>query len=331
MKDIQEIIRESKNIVVTTHKSPDGDAVGSSLALSFFLQKIGKNATVITPDNFPDFLKWMPRINDVVIYNEQQKKVQEAINDADLVFCLDYNDLNRIGNLKDELLDNPVTKIVIDHHQEPTDFADKYFVDVNACSTAQLVYEFLEQLNELDKLDKATAECLYVGIMTDTGSFKFPSTSAKTHRIIAHLIELGVNNSKIHENVYDNYSEHRLRLMGYSLTSKLKIFKEYNTAVIGLTQKELDEYSYQTGDTEGLVNYPLSIKEIKFSILVTEKNGLVKMSFRSQGNFPANIFAKNHFNGGGHINAAGGISNCSVEETISLIESYLPKYNDLLV
>ncbi|WP_317132195.1 DHH family phosphoesterase [Vicingus serpentipes] len=327
-EEIKKEVEQANYIVITTHKSPDGDAIGSSLGLYHFLKNKGKKVVVIVPDAFPDFLKWMSLSDEIVYFDKDREIGFNHIDNSDLIFSLDYNALGRIGELGEVIGDSKASKIVIDHHQNPQEFANHYYVDTNCCSTAQLVYEFIDQLGELDSLTKDISECLYCGIMTDTGSFRFPSTTAKTHQIIAHFLELGANGSKIHEKVYDTYSEKRLRLLGYALTEKMKVFPEYNAAYISLSQKELKEFNFQKGDTEGLVNYPLSINGIKFSALITEKEQDISMSFRSKDDVFVNEFANTHFQGGGHIYAAGGKSDLSLEDTIAKFEELLKNFKN---
>ena len=325
MEKIIKALENANKIVITAHKSPDGDAIGSSLALFHYLNKLDKNVTVIVPDAFPVFLNWMEGSDKIILYDKQTAVADKVIDSAEVIFSLDYNGLNRIGDLRNPIETSSAFKIVIDHHQDPQDFADHYFVDTECCSTAQLIYEFIEKLEDLDKLDKTIGECIYCGIMTDTGSFRYPSTRSKTHRIIARFIDLGVSGSKIHQEVFDTYSEERLRLLGYALTEKMKVFPEYNAAYISLTQEELKRFSFKNGDAEGLVNYPLSIKGIKFTVLITEKEGYVSLSFRSKDDFYVNKIANEHFNGGGHIYAAGGMLETSLEDAISKVESIIKK------
>jgi phosphoesterase RecJ-like protein len=330
MNEIKSIISNAKNIVITTHKSPDGDAIGSSLALYHFLNKLEKNVSVVVPDAFPHFLCWMKSTDNIIYYDSQTELATNKIDQADVIFSLDYNALSRIGNLNEPIKNSSAIKIVIDHHQNPQEFANHYIVDTTCCSTSQLIYEFIENLNEKDKLDKVIAECIYCGIMTDTGSFRFPSTTAKTHQIIAHLIDLGVDGAEIHEAVYDTYSANRLQLLGYALTEKMKIFSDINAAYISLSQEELKKYKFKKGDTEGLVNYPLSINGIKLAVLITEKEKDISMSFRSKGNFYVNKLASKHFCGGGHIYAAGGRSTLTLEETVVKFEKVLEQYKEEL-
>lgn len=323
MQHLKQLIATSKGIVITTHKSPDGDAIGSSLGLHHFIKQLNPNVVVVVPDAFPDFLNWMEWSNEIVYYDTATEKAKELISKGDLIFSLDYNALNRIGEMGEFIGTTPSYKVVIDHHQNPQPFADHYFVDTDCCSTAQLIYEFVEQLGELDKMNKAIAECLYCGIMTDTGSFRYPSTTSRTHEIIAEFLKLGADGSKIHQEVYDTYSEQRLRLLGYALTNKMKVFKDLGAAYISLSQEELKQFDFKKGDTEGLVNYPLSINGIKFAALITEKENEVSLSFRSKDDVYVNEFANKHFNGGGHIYAAGGRDTLSFDETIKKLETLL--------
>lgn len=331
MEEIKSIISDTQNVVITTHKSPDGDAIGSSLALFHFLKKLGKNVSVIVPDAFPSFLYWMKAVEDIIHHDTQEEIAKKEIEKADLIFSLDYNALSRIGELGNKIGESKAIKIVIDHHQSPQEFADHYIVDTDCCSTAQLIYEFIEKLEKKELLDETIGACIYCGIMTDTGSFRFPSTTAKTHHIIAHLIDLGVKGSEIHEAVYDTYSEQRLQLLGYALTKKMKVFNDLPVAYIALSQEELKKYNFKKGDTEGLVNYPLSIDGVKLAVLMTEKEHDVSLSFRSKGNFYVNKMANEHFEGGGHIYASGGRSLLSLNETIKKFEGLIQQYKKELL
>ena len=326
MLDLKKILTTKKKVVITTHKSPDGDAIGASLALFHYLKKYNKEVVVIVPDGFPEFLNWMSGSSTIIYYDTQEELANQFIENADLIFALDYNGLERIGNLSNPVAKSKAFKIVIDHHQDPQEFANHYIVDVNCCSTSQLIYEFIENLGDLSLLDKEIGECIYCGIMTDTGSFRFPSTTSKTHQIISNLVAFGVDGSKIHEKVYDTYSEHRLRLIGYALTEKMKVFPELNAAYISLSQEELTRFNFKKGDTEGLVNYLLSINGIKFAILITEKVDNISFSFRSKEGFYVNKIANQHFNGGVHIYAAGGMLEISLEDAIKKVESVIHQY-----
>ena len=321
---IKDEIKSANKIVILSHKSPDGDSIGSSLALSALLKSQAKDCQVITPDPAPSFLSWLEGFDEIINGEDNLEKCKEEIDNADLLFCLDFNSRGRVGALVESLELKESSKIInIDHHQDPEHFAKFEFLEVGASSTAQLIYEFALHMNLEVSIGVNIAECIYTGILTDTGSFRFSSSSYRTHEIAANLLRIGVDSSKIYELVYDSYSIDRLKLLGYSLSDGLKIYKEKKLAIIALNAKELKKFNFKKGDTEGLVNYPLSIKDIDYSILLTEKEGRVRMSFRSKGSNAVNEFAKKYFNGGGHINAAGGISDLSVQKTIEKIESLM--------
>ncbi len=333
-KDIQKTksaIQNADNIVITCHKGPDGDAVGSTMALYLYLKKKDKNIQVIVPNNFPDFLKWIPKTDTILIYDENIEEANTHIESADLIFSLDYNALHRTGMMQDALKNATANFIMIDHHQQPDDYAIVTYSDTSICSTCQMVYHFIDYLEDINLIDTDIAQCIYTGIMTDTGSFRFRSTTSTTHRVIANLIDTGIDNAKIHQNVYDSNSYNRLQLLGLSLTN-LKVIPELNTAYITLSAKELQKFNAQKGDTEGVVNYALSLKGIKLAVIFKEdaNENLIKMSFRSKGNFSVNEFARTHFNGGGHTNAAGAVSDLSFQDTITKFISILPTYKNEL-
>ncbi len=328
--DARELLSTVKKIVITTHVSPDGDAIGSSLAMALYLRKLGHEVVVLTPDNYPIFLHWLPDNENVLRFDSDKIEGTRAVDAAELIFCLDFNSPDRLSGLRSLIESKNCPKILIDHHQEPKQWTDVMFSDSNASSTCELVYRFIDGLDGLQYLDKDIGSCLYTGLVTDTGSFKFPSTTSETLRITADLMDLGVNASEIQSLIYDNSSEDRLRLIGYALSEKLLIIKEYNAAIIGLDAAELKRFNFKSGDTEGIVNYPLSIASVKMSVFITEKRGEVRLSFRSKGEIPVHTIAKNHFNGGGHVNAAGGISDKSVEDTIKYILQILPEYSKKL-
>ena len=330
INEVKKLLSDSKEIVITTHVSPDGDAIGSSLALKFYLEKLGHEVQVITPDEYPSFLFWLPGHDEVLKYDRQKERCDEKINNAELIFCLDFNTPDRMAGLESVIVSASCKKILIDHHQNPEIWTDIMFSDSHASSTAELVYKFIEYLGDEKMLDKKIGECLYAGIVTDTGSFKFSTTSAYTHYIAYKIMELHVDTSKIQNLIYDNTSEDRLRLLGYALTEKLQIFHEFHTAVIGLTNNELLRFNFKKGDTEGIVNYPLSIDSVKMSVMVSQKGDDVRLSFRSKDLVPVHEIARDHFGGGGHINAAGGISFDSVEDTIKKIANLLPSYSKYL-
>lgn len=316
----------SLNIVVTTHHKPDGDAMGSSLGLYNYLQLLGHKVSIITPTDYPAFLHWMPGHKDVIIFEEQEKLCENLTENADFIFCLDFNDLKRINEFGPIVEKSKAKKIMIDHHREPSGFDDFRFWTYEASSTCELIYEFIQVSNDLDKINGQIADCLYTGMMTDTGSFRYRGTSATTHRIVADLIDKGANNSHIHEMVYDSNTLMRLKMMGYILYEKIEILEEYNTALIHLNRDDLARFQIKTGDTEGFVNFGLSIEGIKFSVLIIDRTKLVKMSFRSKGDFSCNEFARNHFEGGGHRNAAGGQSTLSLEATVEKFLDVLKNY-----
>lgn len=328
--DAKSLLSGSKKVIITTHVSPDGDAIGSSLAMMHYLLKKGHDAVVITPDDYPSFLFWLPGNESAIRFDTREKEAMNHISEAELIFCLDFNSPDRMARLRPHIESAACPKILIDHHQEPEKWTDILYSDSSASSTSELVYRFIDGMGDRSYLDKDIGSCLYAGLITDTGSFKFPSTSSETLRIAADLMDLGVEASRIQNLIYDNSSEHRLRLMGYALTEKLLIIDEYNTAVMGLNADELKRFKYEAGDTEGLVNYPLSISSVKMSVFISEKSEEVRMSFRSKGNIPVHQIAKEHFNGGGHINAAGGVSDKSVEETVEYLRRILPNYKDFL-
>jgi phosphoesterase RecJ-like protein len=324
---LKSLLDNPKKIVITVHRGPDGDALGSALALKSVLSNLNHDVTVISPNDYASFLYWMKGNEDVLIYTENQSKATEITNSSDIIFMLDFNSVHRVGEFSGILKNANSTKVIIDHHQDPvSEDADIIISDTKSCSTAQLLFEVLDNLGYKNLIDKDVAECLYAGIMTDTGSFKFNSTTAKTHHIIAQLIEIGVHNSKVHDLVYDNYSEDRTKLLGYCLNEKLQIFPETNSAIISLSEDELNRFNFKKGDTEGVVNYALAVKGIIFAIFIAEKEGVVKLSLRSKGDFKANEVSKKYFNGGGHINAAGGISYTSLEETIEICKNIFEEY-----
>lgn len=330
-RKVKELLRKPKRIAILTHWSPDGDAMGSSLGLYNYLIQKKHSVTVITPNDYPDFLNWMAGNSKVVDALANPKKAANALKKAEVIFTLDFNSLKRIDALGELVQQSAAVKILIDHHVQPEDYADYSYHTVNTSSTCELVYEFIAMLGDKKLVNKKVAECLYTGIMTDTGSFRFPSTSANTHRVVAALLDAGAKNGEIHQLVYDGNTESRMRLMGYSLSEKMRLYREYNAACIYLNTEELNRFKYVKGDTEGFVNYPLSIRNIRFSAFIVERDGKVKVSFRSKGDFDVNQFARTHFNGGGHVNAAGGSSDLSLEETVRLFESLLPQYKKQLL
>jgi len=332
LPELKSLLATPQKIVITTHHKPDGDAMGSSLGLYAYLIQQGHHVKVITPTDYPDFLHWMPNNSDVMIYTEQKEEAEQLVAEAALVFCLDFNTLSRINDLGEVIRNASAYKIMIDHHLDPEDFDDYRHWSINACAAAQLVYDFI--VNEMDDaamVNKDVATCLYTGIMTDSGSFRFASAGSAVYRIAADLIDAGAEHWRIHQLVYDNASENRLRFLGNCLTNKLEIIRELNTAIISVTAEELKRFDIVTGDTEGIVNYALSINGIKLAAFIIERTDKVKLSLRSTGDFPANEICKKYFDGGGHRNAAGGISDKNLEDTISYFKSILPEYKTQLL
>lgn len=328
---VKNLLATPQKIVVVGHKNPDGDAVGSCLGLAYFLNRIGHSATVIMPNDFPHFLKWLPGVEDIIIHDKEEEKSTSIINEADIIFTLDFNSLSRIGDLQAVLEASDAEFVMIDHHQQPDDYAVATYSDVKMSSTAEMVYHFMDALGKLDTLCTDIATQLYTGIMTDTGSFRFSSTTATTHRVIAHLVEVGANGAKIHQNIFDTNSPDRMKLLGVALNN-LNILPKYRAAFITMSQKELDDHNFKKGDTEGFVNYALSVEGVVFAVIFIEnkQEDIVKISFRSKGSFSVNDFARNHYSGGGHINAAGGKSSHSLNETVTEFISILPRYKDEL-
>lgn len=326
-KEVEEKIKGSKKAVILSHRSPDGDSVGSSLGLYHFLKHYIPQVQVITPDPFPKFISWLSGADTILNYENDTEQVEELLQEADLVCCLDFNAPHRMGNLEKAFQMNEGAYIInIDHHQDPEDFAHFQLSETTASSTCQLIYDFIKELNGTDKIDVAMGEALYTGIVTDTGSFRFSSTSKHTHNVVAELIEAGITPGQIHENLFNNNSIDRLKLLGFALNERFNVYEKYNAAIIYLSEEDLKRFNYKKGDTEGLVNYPLSVAGIRMAILITEKDGKVKMSFRSKGDFHVNEMAGKYFSGGGHFNASGGISDVGLMETVKKIESILPEY-----
>jgi phosphoesterase RecJ-like protein len=323
-------LSKAKNIVIIPHKGPDGDAMGSTLGLMHFLRDKGHKVNVISPNEYPKFLKWLPGNEEVVIYEKNKPRAEELIEEAEIVFALDFNHLSRVGDMQEILTASDAVFIMIDHHREPSDFANYTYSDAEMSSTCEMVYHFIDKLRAVEKISPEIATCLYTGIMTDTGSFRFSATSAQTHRVVADLIDKGAVHDQIHNNIFDTFNENRLQLLGTALQN-LKVKPEYKTAYISLSQEELDKNNFQKGDTEGFVNYGLSIEGVVFAVIFIEnkQEEIIKISFRSKGDFNVNEFARAHFEGGGHNNAAGGKSTLSLENTVVKFNSILPEYKAL--
>lgn len=324
-------ISTPKKVVITTHHKPDADALGSSLGLAGYLKKKGHEVSVITPTDYANFLAWMKGNDEVIVYNEgNEGKSEQLVMNADMVFCLDFSSLKRINELGEVVRKSDAKKVLIDHHLEPEDFADYMRWSTDAAATAELIYDLICDLGDRSLIDKDIAESLYAGIMTDTGSFKHPNTTEHVFKVCAELIGLGADTSKVSKLIYDTNSLNRVKFLGFALNEKLKVLPEYHTAYFAISAEELKRFDSKTGDTEGLVNYALSIEDIKFAAVIIDRTEAVKMSFRSVGDFSVNEFARANFSGGGHKNAAGGISHESLEKTVEKFENLLAAYEDEL-
>ncbi|HBX50673.1 MAG: hypothetical protein A2275_17160 [Bacteroidetes bacterium RIFOXYA12_FULL_35_11] len=323
---LQKLLSEKKKIVVTTHKNPDGDAMGSALGMYLFLKKLGHDVSIVTPNEYPEFLRWLPSEKEVVKFNTNKNNANDLFQKAEIIFCLDFNNFERLSGMEKSLSDLKKIFVLIDHHPMPKIKTDMMFSVIEVSSTAELIYDVLVNINATKLIDKDIAECLFTGIMTDTGSFSYSCSRPGTFRVVTELLKFGIEIDKIHSLVYNNFSANRMKLLGYCLNNKMKIFPQYRTAYISLSSEELKKYKFKPGDDEGIVNYPLSIKGIIFSGFFIEKKDHVKISFRSKGSFPANKFSTENFQGGGHLNAAGGKSEEKFEECLNRFENLLPKY-----
>jgi phosphoesterase RecJ-like protein len=331
ISDIFPFLEEPKNIVITFHQKPDADAMGSGLGLYNFLIQFGHSVTVISPTNWASFLKWMPGAKKVINFEVQNEKAMKALIEAQWIFCLDFNVLSRTKNMEIPLREINCTKILIDHHQQPELEAFDYGIsDTTKSSTAEMVYDFIVNSGHAKKINTDVSECLYAGVMTDTGSFRFNSTSADVHKMVAELKGSGLNHSQVHENLFDNFLESRFRFFGNILLNRMEIFYEYNTALIAIPQQDLIKYNVKTGDTEGLVNFPLSIKGIKLAAVIIDRGDERKSSFRSKGGFDVNTFARKYFNGGGHFNAAGGKNEEPLEVVIKKFKEAIKENKEQL-
>ncbi len=329
--ELSNLLSTTSKIVVTSHYNPDGDAVGSAMAMYHMLSQSGQQVNVVFPNDFPDFLKWIPVSSKVLNYGTDTQKGEDLLQSAEIIFCLDYNAPHRVESMEKALVTSPAIKVLIDHHPNPDTNAFEYlYSKVTASSTAELVFLFAEAVGLKKFINTDAAKGLYAGIISDTGSFSFSCNSPATYRIIAELLELGVDAEQLHRLIYNNFSESRIRLLGSTLSEKMVVLPEFHTAFIPLTKTDLENFNYKIGDTEGIVNYPLSIKQVNLSIMMTERKGLIRVSFRSKGDFPANQIASEYFKGGGHKNAAGANSLLSMEETINKIMQILPIFQEQL-
>lgn len=334
MKPIQELyplLSTPRKVVITTHQKPDADAMGSSLGLSHMLSQLGHQVTVISPTNWAGWVNWMPGVNRVIDYEQQREKAEAALQEAEWLFCLDFNIFHRTKTLTNRLREMSCVKILIDHHQEPDTPSFDYGVsDTSKSSTCEMIYDFITGSGHGALIDETISECLYAGIVGDTGSFRFPSAHAGVHSIVADLKNRGLKHPKVHENLFDNFLENRLRFIGHVLLHRMEVFYEYNTALIAIPKSDLLRFHIRTGDTEGLVNYPQSIQGIKLVALVIDRDEERKWSFRSKGDFDCNTFARKYFEGGGHFAAAGGRSSDSLEQTVAHFKKVMKENEHLL-
>ena len=333
MKDIQQVfssLSPADSIVITMHQKPDPDAMGSSLGLYHFFKNAGLNPTVISPTNWADFLSWMPGMENVVDFENTKQHANEIIQHANWIFCLDFNHLSRTRFMEESLFSSAAKKVLIDHHREPQlEVFDYGISDISKSSTAEMVYDFIMSTDKSNLINKDVSTCLYAGVMADTGSFRFPSTTSSVHHMVAHLKGFDIQHSKIHAAIYDNFQENRLRFIGHVLTYRMEVLYEYNTALIAIPKSDTQKFHIKTGDTEGLVNYPLSIQGIEMAALLIDRDEERKWSFRSKEYFDCNSFARKYFNGGGHYNASGGRSLDSLEENIAQFKKVLKEFSSL--
>ena len=315
--ELYPLLNNPQKLVVTMHQKPDADAMGSALGLYHFLLQLGHEVVVISPTNWAGFLNWMPGADKMIDFEKDTEKATAQVELAQFIFCLDFNTLSRTKRMEECLNIAKGIRVLIDHHQEPQTEKFAYGKsDTGKSSTAEMVFDFMIESGKEEYISQEVSQCLYAGVMTDTGSFRFPSTTASVHRMVAYLKEKGLDHSRIHEALFDNFSESRLRFIGHVLLNRMEVFFEYNTALITVPQSDLLKYEIKTGDTEGLVNYPLSIEGIRLVAIVIDRGEERKWSFRSKGNFDVNVFARKYFNGGGHKNAAGGGSKDNLESTV---------------
>ncbi len=329
LKELQNLLSTPQKILITSHFKPDGDAIGSSLGLFNALKKLGHTVEVMMPSIYPDFLQWLPGNDQIMIFNQNIPKGVEVIQGHSLIFCLDFNELGRTNQMEVYLRDSEAIKIMIDHHLEPDDFAAFTISEPKASSTCELIYDFLQNLPQKDLIDKDVANCLMTGLITDTGRFKH-ALSPNVFKVASELLAFGAEIDKINEEIFDSFSEDKLRLQGFSLSDRMVIIPEHKSAYIYLSVEDYKRFNFKIGDNEGLVNMPLGIKNIVFSTLISETDDVIKFSFRSKGDFATNEFAKKHFNGGGHKNASGGKAHGNFKDIISKFEKLIPLYSEEL-
>lgn len=326
LDELKSYLASPRSIVITAHFNPDGDAIGSSLALYHYLIKLGHTVHVIMPNDYPRFLHWLPGHAEVVNFEKHKEAAKTHIAGAEVIFCLDYNALKRTQDMEESLRAAKARKVLIDHHPEPEAFAEFELHTTAASSTAELIYDLIALMGDLERLDENIAICIYTGLLTDTGSFQFSCTTPKVHRIVAELMELGLDSTAVYERIYNNSSENRLRFFGYCWNERMYIDRKNHYAIIDVPIRDQLRYHLQRGDTEGLVNTPMQIDGISMSVMATEQEGYVKLSFRSKGEIDVNLLAREHFDGGGHRNAAGGKSKVSLAETVARLKQVVPDH-----
>ncbi|MBT8285553.1 MAG: bifunctional oligoribonuclease/PAP phosphatase NrnA [Flavobacteriaceae bacterium] len=331
VRALEALLSTPQKIAIIPHKNPDGDAIGAALGLHHYLVKKGHSSVVISPNDYPEFLKWMPGTGNVIIYEKQNAQAKELIATSTLIFTVDFNDLGRIGQMKEVLEETDTTFVMVDHHQSPANYASVMYSDTSMSSTCEMIFHMIKALGGGNEINSEIADCLYAGILTDTGSFKYAATTSETHRVVAALIDKGARNSEIHREIFDTNTPSRLHLLGCALNN-LVILPEYSTAYITLSQEELDKNDFKKGDTEGFVNYGLTLAGIRMAVIFIENRdeGIIKISFRSEGDFSVNEFARSYFEGGGHTNAAGGKSTRSMKETVTYFRTLLEQHKSEL-
>ena len=326
VSEVQHCLTEYNNVVITTHLSPDGDAIGSSLGLYHYLKDTGFDVSVIVPNSFPTFLNWMSGVDSIINFEENKEKAVALINEAEVIFCLDYNTPSRIGAVESFVLQSKAKKVLVDHHPYPDDFCDVKISHPEISSTSELIFRLICRMGDFEVITKEGAECICTGILTDTGGLAYNSNSPEIYTVINRLIKIGIDKDQIYRNVFNNYTVDRFKLQGYILSEKLKVYEDYNTVMISLSIEEQRRFNMQKGDAEGFSNMPLSISGIRFSIFFREDTDMIKISLRSIGDFPCNQFATECFNGGGHLNASGGEFRGKLEDAIAIFEKTLPRY-----
>jgi bifunctional oligoribonuclease and PAP phosphatase NrnA len=331
LSEVKQRLSTPCRISITSHRNPDGDAIGSSLGLYHYLVQLGHTVDVAFPSEFPAIFEWMPNSEDIIIFDVTPDRAKAAFEAADIIFALDYNALDRIDRMGDAIRPlSKTTKIMIDHHREPEPFVDYMLSDITASSTSELVFDFIQSLGDNDKINKTVGECLYTGIITDTGSFRF-ATSPKLYRTVADLIERGVDDYRLQDLIHNCLPEKNLRLLGHCLANRMEILPDFKTGLIYLTKKDYEHFDIQRGDTEGVVNHILSLKDVKLACFITEQPTIVKISMRSKGDLNVQVICRDHFNGGGHKNASGGYSHAPLRVTLEKFKNLLPLYKDKIL